>query len=844
MVDKTKIMQEARKFLAKGQVDKAIEEYQKLSKASPDGNIFNTIGDLYIKSGNNKAAVEEYHNAAKHYTDEGFSLKALAIHKKVLNINPKDAPALIALGQLNEEKNIVTDAIKYYLAAADVISKDGKKEDLLAVYDKILNLAPTNIKLRIKVSQLFSNEGFIPEAAREYCNIGRLFAKRNDLVQARAFYTTAIEIQPSNKDVLIALADLAEIEGNLEEAAGHILNAIEKDGESSELLLKQAHLNIKTGMIDEGLDSLNKLLELEPDNYNIRIELGDLYQQTGDIMAAWEEYKQVITPIIEEGRSAEAISILETFKELEAIDNRIKLIDLYKANEDMDKAFKELYNLHVAYTEQAKIVEAFEVLKQARMINPDDEEVNQAIAELDRMLNPPEPDREAADQVEEAPAPEDIAAESVQEPMAAPPASPSGEKSLPELLNEADVFIQYGLLGDAQSLLEAERMKYPSHIDIHLKLKTVYMEMKEVDQAVTECIILSALYKSSGDEAQSQAMLMNAFGLNPHDSRLEGKVDGWSPEPVAAPEPAPVVTPEISPEISAVDPQGSIDATMGVSASGEQMIEADFHMQQGFYGEAAAIYRELLVKSPGDATLTQKLADTEAKLAEATPAVAPEAPKQEKVIPFAGESEESLFDFSSVLESDEAKDMEVDAMDADVLDIFNEFKKGLSMEVETEDSATHYDLGIAYKEMGLLDDSIKEFQTAQRDPAYYSQCMTMMGLCYMQKGTFALAIDAYSAALMKTDAHDDKRWSLKYDLGQAYESAGNPAEALQLYQDVLKWDPNFREIKQKMQSLGGHTASTEREPIKSAPDVEAIQTASTVEAPVKQKDKKSRVSYI
>ena len=120
MIDKAKIMQEARKHLAKGNIDKAIDEYQIIAKAAPDGNIFNIIGDLYLKNSNNKSAIAEYHNAASHYTKEGFSLKALAIHKKVLNLNPKDAPALIALGELNEEKNIVTDAIKYYLACCIV----------------------------------------------------------------------------------------------------------------------------------------------------------------------------------------------------------------------------------------------------------------------------------------------------------------------------------------------------------------------------------------------------------------------------------------------------------------------------------------------------------------------------------------------------------------------------------------------------------------------------------------------------------------------------------------------------------------------------------------------------
>jgi tetratricopeptide (TPR) repeat protein len=847
MVDKTKIMQEARKLLAKGQVDKAIEEYLKLAKAYPDGNIFNTIGDLYLKKGDNKSAVEEYHNAAKYYTEEGFSLKALAIHKKVLNLNPRDALALIALGELNEEKNIVTDAIKYYLAATDVLSKENRKEELLDVYDRILNLAPNNIKLRIKVSELFSKEGFVPEAAKEYCNIGILFSDRDDMANARIYLTKAIEIQPSNKDVLIALSDLAEKEGNFEEASGHILNAIDMVGEDSELLLKQSHLNVRTGNIEEALTSLNKLLELEPDNYNIRKELGDLYQKTGDIMAAWDEYKQVLDPMIEEGKNLEAMSILETFKEFDTVDNSLKLIELYKAEAEEDKAFNELFELHIAYTEQAKIVEALEVLKQARDIKPEDTEVSQAIGEIERMLNPPEPDREAADNVEastdetapeaqdspEEPAPQEPAPQESAPHAAAAPV----EKSASDMLNEADVFIQYGLFSDAKNLLETEKLKNPSSIDIHLKLKKVYQELGEVEQATTECIVLSALYKSSGDEEQSQSMLMEAFALSPHDPRLEGKVDAWTPAP-PEPEPEPA-----APLDAALHPQNSIDDMFG--GNEEELSEADFHMQQGFYSEAADIYRKLSEQTPSDANLKQKLAEAEAKIAEA--AAAPPK-KVEEVVPFAGESEEELFDFTSILEADEAAEPEVNALDADVQDIFNEFKKGLSQEVEAEDSATHYDLGIAYKEMGLVDDAIKEFQTSQRDPSYYSQSMTMIGLCCMSKGTYALAVDAFTAALMKMPASDENRWSLKYDLGEAYEFDGNTTEALQMYRDVIKKDPNFRDVQKKMLALGGSAPASEpaaaTEPSSESQGAPQAKPQPKSGPDEKPKSKKSRVSYI
>ncbi len=105
MADKTAIIKSAQKFLAKGQVDKAIAEWEKLLDTA-DATTFNMVGDLYLKKGDGKKAIENFHKAARVFRDEGFSLKGLAIYKKILNVSPTEADALFALGELNEEKGI------------------------------------------------------------------------------------------------------------------------------------------------------------------------------------------------------------------------------------------------------------------------------------------------------------------------------------------------------------------------------------------------------------------------------------------------------------------------------------------------------------------------------------------------------------------------------------------------------------------------------------------------------------------------------------------------------------------------------------------------------------------
>jgi len=181
MTDKMLIIKEAQKYLAKGQIDKAIAEWERLVNEAPDANAYNTIGDLYLRKGEKRSATDNFHKAANFFRAEGFSLKALALYKKIINIDPSDADSLAALGELSEAKGLITDAIKYYLSAADILSKDMKKDKFLHIYEKILALAPFNIPLRDKVAGLFLKEGLVSDAIREYLLIARLCDDREDL---------------------------------------------------------------------------------------------------------------------------------------------------------------------------------------------------------------------------------------------------------------------------------------------------------------------------------------------------------------------------------------------------------------------------------------------------------------------------------------------------------------------------------------------------------------------------------------------------------------------------------------------------------------------------------------
>ena len=113
-------------------------------------------------------------------------------------------------------------------------------------------------------------------------------------------------------------------------------------------------------------------------------------------------------------------------------------------------------------------------------------------------------------------------------------------------------------------------------------------------------------------------------------------------------------------------------------------------------------------------------------------------------------------------------------------DIFEEFKKGVEQQSAKEDADTHYNLGVAYKEMGLLDDAIGEFIMTPENEPKFVQSRYMLGLCYMEKGEYQNAIGEIRSALDYADSlgfETENRIEMHYDLGLACQCAGDIASA-------------------------------------------------------------------
>jgi len=140
-----------------------------------------------------------------------------------------------------------------------------------------------------------------------------------------------------------------------------------------------------------------------------------------------------------------------------------------------------------------------------------------------------------------------------------------------------------------------------------------------------------------------------------------------------------------------------------------------------------------------------------------------------------------------------------------VEDVFNQFKKGVAETVKAEDSDTHYDLGIAYKEMGLLDDAISEFEQAVRGSNRKKEvdCLSMVGLCRMAQGRPKDAVEALRRALRSDYLTKEAAKAIHFDLASAYEASGDAPVALWYFQKVAKADAGYRQATQRVAALGG-----------------------------------------
>ena len=139
-------------------------------------------------------------------------------------------------------------------------------------------------------------------------------------------------------------------------------------------------------------------------------------------------------------------------------------------------------------------------------------------------------------------------------------------------------------------------------------------------------------------------------------------------------------------------------------------------------------------------------------------------------------------------------------------EVLREFKEGVEENIPPGDFSSHYDLGITYKEMGLLDEAVMEFEKASKGPEMAAKAFEMLGRVYLERSEFEKAVSLLKEGLEAKVEIPEERVGLFYSLGRAHEALGNNKEALDAYLKVNGFDPNFADVRARLEAVGAGAA--------------------------------------
>ena len=207
-MDKNKIIEAAAKLVAKGAYDKAIKEYQKVLDADPkDVRILQKMGELYQKKNDNTQAAQYFTRVAESYTNDGFFLKAVALYKQVLKLDPSLMEVNIKLAELHQQLQLMGEAMAYFQIVANHWDKQGDTRRSLDVLRKMVDLDPDNVASRVKLADLYVREGLNGEAVGEFTKAAE-HLKRNSRTDDYLRVAERLSaLQPDNLQLAKELAE-------------------------------------------------------------------------------------------------------------------------------------------------------------------------------------------------------------------------------------------------------------------------------------------------------------------------------------------------------------------------------------------------------------------------------------------------------------------------------------------------------------------------------------------------------------------------------------------------------------------------------------------------------------
>jgi len=144
---------------------------------------------------------------------------------------------------------------------------------------------------------------------------------------------------------------------------------------------------------------------------------------------------------------------------------------------------------------------------------------------------------------------------------------------------------------------------------------------------------------------------------------------------------------------------------------------------------------------------------------------------------------------------------DISILEKDLSDIVRDFRAQVRKKIDARDFEARYHLGLAFLEQGLLEEAVEEFLLASEDRGRTLECYTIISKAYRKKGNFEEAAKWLKECLKLASEGTDRFYALQYELASLYEEMGDKPKALELYDQVRKWNAHYRDVDQKIKNL-------------------------------------------
>ena len=501
-LNKSKALRTAEKYALQGKIPAAIDEYRKVVSADPgDLTTVNTLGDLYVRAGRIQDAISNFSRIADSYREGGFTLKAIAMLKKISKLDPTNVETAMKLANLYSQQGLLVEARQQYLHVADAYARAGQTRKALEAYQKIADLDPSNTSVRMKLGEIYSREGMTEQAHESFIMAGAEFLRKGDSEQALNANLKAIVINADSRQALTAIATIYTQQGQTDRAINLLCEAFERNPGDVELLTILGRTYLSAGMMDDAERTFLSLVELDRNRYHYLLEVGRRFLQIGDLDRAAEQIDGCIEVLIAKREEDKAIDFLRR-----VLDREINHIG----------ALKRLAQIFLRIREDHNLIATLNSLVEAAMRKGDDKEAIAALKELAR-LEPDEPLHLqrlytlGVRDVVEADSPDSVRATGPLDFRSAA----FDDTFVIRQLSEAEILAGHGQVGHAVDILNQILDHAPENVQVHLKLKDIYLRAGIMDQAASQCLELSRIHESRGESARASDYLAEAHQLNP-----------------------------------------------------------------------------------------------------------------------------------------------------------------------------------------------------------------------------------------------------------------------------------------------------------------------------------------